>query len=72
VWTTAVKQSNDFKGTGNDFVLVGTDPAISTTGCQVADHVSFGLACGDQSSLSLDGAERKSNGRLRCSRLLSI
>jgi hypothetical protein len=41
-WTTAAKQSNDFNGTGNDFVLSGADPAISTTGCQVADHVSFG------------------------------
>ena len=41
-WTTAAKQSNDFNGTGNDFVLSGTDPTISTIGCQVADHVSFG------------------------------
>src|SRR5207244_4580312 len=27
-WTTTVKQSNDFSGTGNDFTLLGSQPRV--------------------------------------------
>jgi hypothetical protein len=39
-WTTRVKQSNDFSGTGNDFVLVGAYP---TSGVKIGcpDHLAF-------------------------------
>jgi hypothetical protein len=31
-WTTRVKQSNDFSGTGNDFTRTGSDPTETVTG----------------------------------------
>jgi hypothetical protein len=58
-WTTAAKQSNDFNGTGNDFVLVGTDPAISTTGCGLASIVlspaSSAIAAGGSQAYTATG-----------------
>src|SRR5205823_1524358 len=31
-WTTRVKQSNDFSGTGNDFTRSVSDPTVTVTG----------------------------------------
>lgn len=37
VFTTAVKQSNDFNGDGNDFVISGPQPSVAITGvCHLA------------------------------------
>jgi hypothetical protein len=37
-WTTAVKQSNDFSGTGNDFTLLGSQPQVLVG---LPDHLVF-------------------------------
>lgn len=37
-WTTAVKQSNDFSGTGNDFALLGSQPQVLVG---FPDHLRF-------------------------------
>ena len=41
-FTTQVKQSNDFSGTGNDFGRVGADPVVYI-GSRPATHLQFGV-----------------------------
>jgi len=67
-WTSEVKQSNDFSGTGNDFNLKGTDATLTVAKivfsgqppAQVVSGASFGATvaakstCGDSLSAATD------------------
>jgi hypothetical protein len=64
-WTTAAKQSNDFNGTGNDFVRVGADPTIEITGCGLASIVlspaSATIAAGGSQAYTATGYDANGN-----------